>query len=69
MRIAPLADVKTHLSAYLEQCEAEGILDIRLAVQGMSATLQRWGRQCWRSTMSDLPQCRVLTQSRSSTWT
>ena len=24
MRIAPLADVKARLSAYLEQCEAEG---------------------------------------------
>jgi prevent-host-death family protein len=24
VRIAALADVKTHLSAYLEQCEAEG---------------------------------------------
>jgi hypothetical protein len=40
MKIAALADVKAHLSAYLDQCENEG--------QSLSRETEGPRRYCWR---------------------
>jgi len=48
MRIAPLADVKARLSAYLEECATEGPVIITRNGRAVAVLLAPWMIMTWR---------------------